>query len=94
LKKNNTTGGTYVEDKAMCDGSKKDSKGKLIQTCTLQSVDLQNNFNYKVADRLIAVVVACNKVGCSAESMPNNRTTGQVDELKPFTLIGGRKSRN
>lgn len=94
LKKNNSTGGTYVEDKSMCDGSLKDPTGKLIQECTLQSVDLQNNFNYKVADRLIAVVVACNKVGCSSESKPNRSTMGQVDELKPFTLIGGRKSRN
>lgn len=94
LKKNNSDGGQYVEDKNMCDGSKKRADGLLPLRCRLKSVDLKNNFNYKIADRLLAVVVACNKVGCSSDSKPNTRTKGQVDELKPFTLIGGRKSRN
>lgn len=64
LKKNNTVGGSFVEDKSVCDGSTK-VNGNLRLTCTLNSSDLVSKFNYKIADRLVAVVKACNKVGCS-----------------------------
>lgn len=62
LKKNNVKGGTFIEDKSMCDGSKL-ANGPL--KCSLSSRDLIDKFNYKQADRLIAVVRACNKLGCS-----------------------------
>lgn len=62
LKKNNVKGGTFIEDKSMCDGSKL-ANGPL--KCSLDAKDLIDKFNYKQADRLIAVVQACNKLGCS-----------------------------
>jgi len=64
LKKNNTVGGSFVEDKSVCDGSTL-VNGKLRLSCTLNTSDLVSKFNYKIADRLVAVVKACNKVGCS-----------------------------
>jgi len=91
LKKNNTVGGTFIEDKSVCNGS---DPAKL--TCTVRSSDLINKFNYRVADKLIAVVKACNKVGCSDQSVPNtgsNSTQGQVRELNNFS-VGGRRNRN
>jgi len=62
LKKNNVKGGTFIEDKSMCDGSKL-ANGPL--KCSLSARDLIDKFNYKQGDRLIAVVSACNKLGCS-----------------------------
>jgi hypothetical protein len=73
----------------MCDASAMTK----LRICQLDSAELVKRFNYVAGDRLIAVVQACNSVGCSAESKPNTKTTGQVGELKPFTLIGGRKGK-
>jgi hypothetical protein len=44
LKKNNFKGGTFIEDKSMCDGSKL-ANGPL--KCSLAARDLIDKFNYK-----------------------------------------------